>query len=176
MTKKITGLFAALMIMAFAAVSFANPAWHGGPGHGPVKRGAPREMTAEQKAERIQFMEEMNKLRADYLRSEVKAGRMTKEVADAHIVLMNDRMEKIKADKAPEFTEEAKKARIAYLDKVRDLRIKQIKQSISSGNIEKERGEQMIERIEKSKGQLGPEMRPDGRGPQKGEFTRRQPK
>lgn len=154
MKKKIIGIFAAIMVMAFAAVSFANPAWHGGPGHGPVKRDGkfvPRELTAQERSEMATFMAEKNKIREDYLKAEVKAGRMSKEVADAHIVLMNDHLAKFKEGKRPEFTEEARVAREAYHEKLRELRIEQVKKSMASGTLSKERGERILERLENAK-------------------------
>lgn len=147
--------------MAFAAVSFANPAWDGpghgrgpGYGHSSGKRDVkwePRELTAAERTEMATFMAEKNKLRADYLRAEVKAGRMSKEVADAHIVLMNDHLAKFKEGKRPEFTEEARAAREAYYEKLRELRIEQVKKSIGSGTLSKEQGERILERLENVK-------------------------
>ncbi len=151
--KKWTALLAGLLLVCFTAVGFAaNDGWHKGPrGEGPKK-----EWTQQQKNDFLSYMAKKNSLRAEFLKDEVAAGRMKKDVADAHILIMNDRLEKIKANdfKRPERSEQERAAMKNYQEKMKELKIQHIKDSVANGSLTKEQGDRMIERIEK--GGFGP--------------------
>ncbi len=145
--KKWMPILAGLLVICFTAVGFAAP-----DGNRKDKRPGDfkkREFTQQQKDEALKFLTEKNKLHEQYLMEEVKAGRMKQEVANAHIIIMNDRLDTLKANNfaRPARSEEAIAAHKAYVAKVKDLRIQSIKESVANGTITKEEGDRKIERI-----------------------------
>jgi hypothetical protein len=145
MKKLLTGIATVLIVACFGAVGLAYPGREDGRG---------RKFDPERKAEWVEFMAEKNKLRADFLNGEVAAGRMSRQAADAHIALMEERLAKIRGGGqkrealSREDWEAARTARRDYLSKVRELEIQSVKKAIANGRIEKERGEAMISRLE----------------------------
>ena len=108
-------------------------------------------MTTQQKSDILNYMTEKNKLKAEYLNNEVKEGRMNRKVADAHITLMNDRLQKVKESnfERPVFSEQEKAAKMEYAKKMKNLRIDHINKCMASGSISQEQGQKMLEKLEK---------------------------
>lgn len=150
MKKLLTGIAALLLAACFSAAALANPGWGEGRGH---------KFAPERQAKRLEFMAEKNKLRADFLKGEVAAGRMSKQTADAHIALMEDHLARIREGGpgrrafSAEEREAARAAKLDYFNKVRELEIKSVKQSVAAGLIDEERGKRIIERIENTAGE-----------------------
>ncbi|MDR3349193.1 MAG: hypothetical protein LBO03_06285 [Acidaminococcales bacterium] len=149
MKKVFTGIAAVLLMTCFSAAGWAYPGREGR---------QVREFDPGRKAGWVEFVAEKNKLRADFLNGEVAAGRLSRQAADAHITLMDERLAQIKdggqrrrAESAAE-REAARKARRDYFDKVRALEIASIQKAVAAGRIEKEKGERMIERLENDGG------------------------
>jgi hypothetical protein len=120
-------LYAVLLVLAlvvcFAATGFAGRAY--GPGG---KHPRPETWTAEQQAGMIEFWTKKVRLRTDFLNGEAAAGRLSREVADAHITIMRDRLQKIvdrssgPRDIDQKQWQEGRQARRDYHDKLRELR------------------------------------------------------
>lgn len=150
MKKFKTSLLAAMLILCFSAVGFAGHRGFGddknrGPGH---HERTP--MTEQQKKEHIDFLTEKNKLHADFLKGEAKAGRISKAEADARITLMNEHLKRMNDSNFERriITDEERAAREQYREKVRALEIEHVKKGMASGSISQERGERMIQRLE----------------------------
>lgn len=148
MKKFTTGIIVAVVAVCFAAVGFAadfdRKGFHG------FGNGVRPEMTEQQKTDLFAFMTKKNQLKVEYLNQEVQAGRMTQEVANAHIVLMNDRMEKMKSGDRPSV--ESREAFKAYIEKVRNLKLESIKNAVASGSITQEQADKMLGAMDRKDG------------------------
>lgn len=146
MKKFTTGIVVAAVAVCFAAVGFAAEYDKGG--HG--KKARP-EMTEQQKQDFLNFITKKNQLTVEFLNQEVQAGRMTQEVANARIILMNDRLEKMKnGNNEPSVKQ--RQAHREYMEKVHALRVESINNAIASGSITQEQGNKMLERFDRPDG------------------------
>ena len=144
MKKNITLIAVVLLVAVFGAVGFAEKQGGKGPG-------GRREFTPQQKAEFVEYMTKRNKITEDFLRAQVTAGQLSKKEADAHIVIMKERMTRLQAAR-PQLTAEQvqaqRAARQEYRKKMTDLRIESVKKSMESGSLDKERGEKILKALE----------------------------
>ncbi len=103
MKKSIMGLTAAAAVLAFSAIGFA--AYGPGGGMGPGGPGGlcgrgpgAKTMTAEEKQDFVDFQGKRLNLMKENLADDVKAGRLSQKEADARLVLMQERFERMKKD------------------------------------------------------------------------------
>lgn len=149
MKKLMTGIIVATVAVCFAAVGFAADFDRKG-GHG-FGKGPKVEMTEQQKKDFLEFMTKRNQLKVEYLNKEVAAGRMTQEVANAHIILMNDRMEKMQNGFVKPSVEQREVMK-EYAEKVHNLKIDSIKNAVASGSLTQEQADKMLARMDKPGG------------------------
>lgn len=147
MKKWTTGVVIAIVAVCFSAVGFAAD-FNKKDGRG-FHRGERPEMSAQQKQDFADFMVKKNQLEVEYLNNEVQAGRMTREVADAHITLMNDRLAKMSKGFVEPSAEQIE-ARRVYMEKVHNLRIESIKNAVASGSMTQEQADRMLSKMDKN--------------------------
>lgn len=155
MKKWKTGMIAAAMLASLGIAGYANA--YGGYGHGQgygygPMNGCPfyQEMSEQERADFNEFEQKRNALFSDYLKGEVKAGRLTQAEADAMTTLQDSRFKRMHNGnfQNKEAFEEARKARLEYHKKLNKLRIESVQKAIQNGTISEDRGKKIIERLE----------------------------
>jgi len=170
MKKWTTGLLVAAIVTSLSVVAFAD-----GFGKGFRKDGERPAWTEQQKNDFIQLAEQKHKLHTEFLNGEAAAGRMSQEEANAHITLAKIRLDRMKDGdfkNHPAFSEEGKAARLAYHQKTKALHIDSIKKAMANGSISEEKGNQMIEKMEKSNNDRDGFHHRKHKGGHRGHFTR----
>ena len=153
MNKKITtGIMAGVMTVCFAAGAFAYPgdgqehrrdgSFKGKPGYHARFQ---ENMTEGQKKVWLDFQEKRTQLRIDFINNEIKAGRLSREVGNAQIVLIKDRFEKIKkGDFAPPARDkDSIDAREKFRRDMFDLKEKCVNDAVANGTITQDEANQM---------------------------------
>lgn len=154
MKKWKTGLVAAAILASLSVAGYANAYGGYGHGYGPGSGGcyyyAQEEMTDKERAEFNEFEQKRSVLFAEYLKGEVKAGRLTQAEADAEVTIRGSHFQKMQHGRYwnKENSQEARKARIEYQKKVNKLQIESIQKAMKNGTMSQERGQRLIERLE----------------------------
>ena len=171
MRKAILGLTAAAAVLAFSAVSFAateQPQTTGAPCGG---RGmGPRMMTAQDKADFVEFEGKKMQLMKDNLAEDVKSGRISQKEADAMLVLMQARFDRMQKD---DFTRKAPTD--ADIQAMKDRHLKMLalhkeflQKQVAEGKLTQEQADQRVSRMQEridNPGEKGHGPRHGGMGP-----------
>lgn len=147
MQKLSLGILSLFLVLAFTSPSFANEGYGKGSMHSSSWRNVT--MSESQEADYFDCLSKRNDVYIDFLNSEVAAGRLDRQVADAKIILMNENLKKLKEGRFENrlLTDEEIQAKENLQQKLNELEIEYIEKSIENGHISKERGEYMIQRL-----------------------------
>ncbi len=172
MKKTIMGLTAAAAVLAFSAIGFAayGPGHGMGSGMGPGGWGAgAKTMTAEEKQDFIEFQNKRLKLMKENMAEDVKAGRLSQKEADARLVLMQERFERMKKDdfNRKQFTEADREQMKARHEKMVGLHKEFLQKQVAAGRLTQEEADKRINWMsERANGQHeGRGHRHGGQGP-----------
>ena len=167
MRKTILGLTAAAAVLAFSAVSFAATEQAQTMGTPCGGRGmGPRMMTAQDKADFVEFQGKKLQLMKDNLAEDVKSGRISQKEADAMLVLMQARFDRMQKDdftrKAP--TEADIQAMKDRQTKMLALHKEFLQKQVAEGKLTQEQADQRISRMQEHINNFGT----NGHGPRHG--------
>ena len=172
MRKAILGLTAAAAVLAFSAVGFAaseqeQQAKTGGPCGGM----GPKSMTAQDKADFVEFQGKKLQLMKNNLTEDVQSGRISQKEADAMLVLMQarfDRMQKGDFSRKPPTDADREVMKARHL-KMMELKKEFLQKQVSEGKLTQEAADKRIswmeERAKENHGERGHGPRHDGMGP-----------
>ena len=172
MRKAILGLTAAAAVLAFSAVGFAaSEQEQQAKTGGPCGRMAPRSMTAQDKADFTEFQGKKLQLMKDNLAEDVQAGRISQKEADAMLVLMQarfDRMQKDDFSRKPQ-TDADREVMKARRLKMMELHKEFLQKQVSEGKLTQEAADKRIswmeERARENPGERGHRGHHQGMGP-----------
>ena len=172
MRKAIIGLTAAAAVLAFSAVSFAaSEQGQQTKAGGPCGGMGPRVMTAQDKAEFTEFQGKKLQLMKENLAEDVQSGRISQKEADAMIVLMQarfDRMQKDDFSRKP-LTDADREVMKARRLKMMELHKEFLQKQVAEGKLTQEAADKRIswmeERAKENPGERGHRGPHQGMGP-----------